>query len=285
MFMGNHGRVGLLRGLLRERRPQRAGAAEEARAATVFMLLSLSAPSHAVEGEQALRPLSTDRPDITESSNTVDRGHFQVECELGRYVREGDDGEWSLAELNLKYGVFHQVDVQLVLATVVGTPTDEGHDFGFGDSALRVKINWFGNDGGKAALALMPWVGVPTGGARGSEAVEGGLMIPFNFKLPLGFSGALMVEFDAINDALDDDYHLELLTSQALGRRIAGGLGAFLEAVQIYSSEPDVGYAVLFDGGLTYLVTEYSQLDAGGGAGVTDAAPDWFAFAGASAKF
>jgi hypothetical protein len=252
------------------------------RFAGVAASLLAAAPAAA---QNELRPLSTDRPDITESPYSVDRGHFQVECDLARYTRDGDDGEWSLGQFNLKYGVFDQVDVQLVVQSVAGAPTEEGHDFGFGDTALRVKINLFGNDEGPAALALMPWIGAPTGAARGSEAVEGGLIVPFGFELPLDFSGGLMVEADAINDELDDDYHLELVTTQTVGRAVAGGLGAFLEAVQVYSTEPDTGYAVLFDGGPSYLVTERFQLDAGGGFGVTDAAPDWFTFAGASAKF
>jgi hypothetical protein len=245
----------------------------------------LLASATAAAAEEELRPLSTDRPDITESAYSVDRGHFQIESDLARYTRDGDDGEWSLGQLNLKYGVLDQVDVQLVVQTVAGAPTEEGHDFGFGDTALRVKINLFGNDSGPAALALMPWIGAPTGAARGSEAVEGGLIVPFAFELPLDFSGALMVEGDVINNDLDDDYHFELVTTQTVSREVAGGLGAFLEAVQVYSTEPDVGYAVLFDGGLSYLVTEFFQLDAGGGFGVTEAAPDWFTFTGGSAKF
>jgi hypothetical protein len=254
------------------------------RFASLAALLLVTARAGAEE-EERLRPLSADRPDITESPYSVDRGHFQVECDLARYTREGDDGEWSLGQLNLKYGVLDQVDVQLVVQSVAGAPTEEGHDFGFGDTVLRVKINLFGNDSGPAALALMPWIGAPTGAARGSEAVEGGLIVPFGFELPLDLSGGLMVAGGAINDELDDDYHLEILTTQTVSRQVAGGLGVFLEAAQVYSTEPDVGYVALFDGGPSYLVTEYFQLDAGGGFGVTDEAPDWFTFAGGSAKF
>ncbi len=247
---------------------------------------SLLVATHAgAQAEKELRPLSPDRPDITESPYTVDRGHFQIEVDLARYTREGDDGEWSLGQLNLKYGVLDQVDVQLVVQSVAGAPTEEGHDFGFGDTALRVKINLFGNDSGPTALALMPWIGAPTGAARGSEAVEGGLIVPLALELPLDFSAGLMVQGDVLNDELDDDYHFELVTTQALGHQVVGDLGAFFEAVQVYSTEPDVGYAVLFDGGANYLVTEYFQLDAGAGFGVTDAAPDWFTFGGGSAKF
>ena len=38
-----------------------------------------------------LRPLSTDRPDTTESAYTVDAGHFQFEMEMAAFTRDGGD--------------------------------------------------------------------------------------------------------------------------------------------------------------------------------------------------
>src|SRR5688572_22582399 len=41
---------------------------------------------------ELMREMSTDRPDVTESSKTVDAGHVQVELSFGDYVRDEQDG-------------------------------------------------------------------------------------------------------------------------------------------------------------------------------------------------
>ncbi len=54
----------------------------------------------------------------------------------------------------------------------------------------------------------------------------------------------------------------------------------------MYSTEPDTGYAVLFDGGPSYLVTERFQLERRRRVRRhRTRRPHWFTFAGASAKF
>src|SRR5688500_20146333 len=57
----------------------------------------------------ALRELTTDRPDTTESPFTVDRDHVQLEMNVASYTRNRLDGvrttEWDLAPFNLRYGV------------------------------------------------------------------------------------------------------------------------------------------------------------------------------------
>ncbi len=74
-----------------------------------------------------LRTLGTDRPDQTESPQTVDAGHFQVEMDLvnatfDRSPSEGGDRRTevvALAPLNLKVGLLHNTDLQLVLAPYI----------------------------------------------------------------------------------------------------------------------------------------------------------------------
>ena len=71
--------------------------------------------------------------------------------------------------MNLKVGVFNNTDFQLVLAPwqwrthrgQATTGTVEHHS-GFGDTTLRIKVNLIGNDGGFFALALIPFVTLPT---------------------------------------------------------------------------------------------------------------------------
>ena len=54
-------------------------------------LAATAAPLRAAE-QQAVRPLSTDRPDTTESTHTVDAGHFQIESDLVAFSHDRDTG-------------------------------------------------------------------------------------------------------------------------------------------------------------------------------------------------
>src|SRR6478609_5782837 len=145
-----------------------------------------------------LRPLSTDRPDTTESPHTVDAGHFQFEMEAANWTRDGDDREFSLGELNAKVGLNPCTDLQVVMPFY--THVSHGAE-GFGDVEVRVKYNLWGNDEGTTALALMPYVKVPTAnGELGNYEFEGGLIVPFGFDGPAGWSCAVMAVADLAAD-------------------------------------------------------------------------------------
>jgi len=230
-----------------------------------------------------LRPLSTDRPDVTESPNTVDAGHFQLEAELARVSDDEALRSYGFGHTNLKVGLAHFWDFQLVVESLVGVEVDDGYDWGFGDVTFRTKLNLFGNDGGPA-LALMPWTKVPTAGSRGNDKVEGGLMLPFGVELPWEFEAGLMVEGDWMANEADDDYHLELLTSATVGHTLVGPLSAFAEVFGVYSTEPDASYALAVDFGFTVDIDGWLQPDAGIALGLTEAAEDYAVFAGLSLK-
>lgn len=255
---------------------------------TLVTLALAAAPraTHAPEeptSVEMLRPLSTDRPDVTESPNTVDAGHFQLEADLGRVTRDAELTSYGFAHTNLKLGLAHFWDVQVVVESVVGLEGEGTSDWGFGDLTLRTKLNLFGNDSGPA-LALMPWSKLPTAGSRGNEKVEGGLVVPFGFDLPFSFECGLMLEGDWMANEADDDHHLELLHSAAFGRTLVGPLGAFVEGFGVYSREPEATYALSTALGFTYDIEGWLQPDAGLAVGLTEAAEDYSAFVGLSLK-
>src|SRR5207244_9519104 len=96
---------------------------------------------------QLMREMNTDRPDKTESPFTADAGHFQIEADIlsytyDRYNQAHTDTRVEtvrLAPMNLKVGLFNDVDLQLVVDTYESVRT---HDLttgmvqrnrGFGD--------------------------------------------------------------------------------------------------------------------------------------------------------
>lgn len=247
-----------------------------------------------------MREMSTDRPDKTESPYTVDAGHFQLESDVTVFEYDHDrsggahihNETWTVPSLNLKAGLCNFSDLQVVLfpynnarAHDIGTGAVERHS-GFGDVLTRLKVNLWGNDGGACAGAIMPYVKWPTSQDNlGNHAIEGGVIIPVSFELPAGFSSAVMTQFDWVQDADSKDYHPEFVNSVTLAHDIVGDLGGFIEFYSLVSAESGTDWVGTFDFGLTYMITEDMQVDAGAYVGVTKTAPDIAPFIGFSYRY
>lgn len=246
-----------------------------------------------------LRPLSTDRPDKTESPLTVDAGHFQVEMDLFRYEHdrtraEGTEftrEEWGVGPVLVKLGVWHHLDVHLgvepyqVVREVerANGESRETRRQGFGHVALRSKLNLWGNDGGRSALALLPSIQLPTTqDGLGSDGVEAGLGVPFGLKLTdrleLGAqTGALWV-----GDADGSGHHFALVNSLTLGAALSRRFSGYVEFWAWLDPDEADAWQGTFDFGLNFLVNDHLKLDAGLNVGVTETAPDWNPFLGLS---
>ena len=230
-----------------------------------------------------LRPLSTDRPDTTESPHTVDAGHFQFEMEIANRTSNGSEREFSLGELNAKIGLDSSTDLQVVLPTY--TRVRNGGE-GFGDVEIRLKHNLWGNDDGSTALALMPFIKLPTAnGDLGNGEFEGGLIVPFGFEGPAGWACAVMAELDLAADEDGGGHHLAVLTSATASHDLTENTGVFLEVVSILSAESGADWEAYFNAGITWGLTPTWQLDGGVRVGLTHASTDFMPFLGASTKF
>lgn len=247
-----------------------------------------------------LRDFSTDRPDKTESAYTVDAGHFQIEMDLLSYsydehnlARQNLKTEsFSVASLNLKVGLLNDLDAQLILPTfnhvrtldrTVGTVQENS---GFGDVTVRSKWNVWGNDEGKTAFAVMPYVKFPTSqDDLGNGAFEGGLILPLAVALPHNWDMGLMTELDLNQDGSGSDYHPEFVNSITFSHGIVGKLDGYAEFFSSVSAESNTDWVGTVDFGLVYAVTEQIRLDGGINVGVTRAADDLNPFLGMSLRF
>lgn len=270
----------------------------------LVLLLAVSAPGQEEDKSgytlwhptprHLMRELSTDRPDQTESAYSVDAGHFQVEADLVNHAREKDGGVttriWAAPVLNLKLGLLNNVDVQCLFDPYVrfhqesaaGQTTIEG----FGDLQTRVKVNLWGNDGGRTALAVMPFVKwpVPESPLRNGKT-EGGVIVPFAMELPAGWGLGLMTELDVVRDSANQDYELESFNTATLSHDIWGRLGGYIEFAATVNTEAGTEWIGQVDCGFTFAVNDDLQLDAGCNFGVTDSAPDYQPFVGVSWRY
>lgn len=243
--------------------------------------------------DSLMRELSADRPDVTESPYTVDAGHAQMEMDFVRYARDRDGGDlaesWSAPALNLKLGLDRATDLQFLLecwrhdrAASAGPAAARLDDRGFGDFGVRLKRNLWGNDAGRTAFAVMPFVVFPRDGDdRGFEA---GVVLPFAYDLGAGWGLGLMGEVDFIEDADGDGRHAEWLATATTGHAIAGPLAAFIEFAVSVRPAAEGRTVSTADAGLTFAVSPDLQLDAGVYLGASDAADDRTFFLGLTAR-
>jgi len=242
-----------------------------------------------------MREMSTDRPDQTESPFTVDAGHLQVEMDLGyaEFTRshsggaDQDSTTWGVIPVNLKLGLLDNVDVQFLVnpylhSRVEGLPGGAVAAAGFGDVLTRVKVNFWGNNGGRTAFAIMPFVKwpLPQSGLR-NGTFEGGVIFPFAVDLGGGWSLGAMTEYDFVS-ADSGRRVAQFVNSVAVGRSVTSKLGVYAEFYARSRRERDFRWQGQADTGWTYALGPNLQLDAGCNFGVTASAPDFRPFIGLS---
>ncbi|MBC7785628.1 MAG: transporter [Burkholderiales bacterium] len=239
--------------------------------------------------------MSTDRPDTTESPYSVDAGHVQVELSFVDYASNDDDGERTntlgVLPTNIKVGLLNNVDVQFVFTPYerIETETDDSSQSQSGlsdDTQIRLKLNLLGNDGGETALAIMPFIKLPTGSDQlSNDHVEGGIMLPLAISLPNDFSLGLMAKLDYVYNDAADDYGFNLVHTATIGHPIAGDLSGYVEYIGIAPHETSASYQAIASGGLTYAINDHWILDCGGTVGISDSADDFTVIAGTSFRF
>ena len=85
--------------------------------------------------------------------------------------------------------------------TLNGSGRTLSHDVGTGAVTLQARYNLFGDDGGTYALALAPFVAIPSGDRHfGNQRIDGGIIAPLNINLPSDFQLVLETEVQAMRN-------------------------------------------------------------------------------------
>lgn len=246
-----------------------------------------------------LRELSTDRPDQTESPYTVDAGHWQIEMDVATVLLDRDRSAsqdnrtkiWSVAPVNLKAGLTSRVDLQFMFEPYVDSRIEDRRTgervgaTGFGDVTTRLKINFWGNDGGKTALGIMPFIKWPlSASSLRNGKTEGGVILPFAMELPAGWTLGAMTELDFVRND-EGGYEREYVNSVTFSRDLTSCVGVYAEFVAVTGSAPGFKWQGQFDFGFTCAIEAGAQIDFGCNFGVTRSAPDYQPFVGYSRRF
>jgi hypothetical protein len=226
----------------------------------------------------------------------VDAGHFQLEMDFANYTYDKSDGTttkaWNVAPVNTKVGLLNNVDLQFVFDNYLHVRTDDRlagtvtTQSGVGDFMTRLKINLWGDDGGRTAFALLPFVKIPTSSDNlGNNAVECGVIFPLAVKLPGDFELGLETAVSCLRDESGVNYHEDFINSITLDHAIIGKLSGYLEFFSDIGTEHHAGWVGTIDAGLEFLVAKNVQLDCGCNFGIPRAADDYNPFAGITVRF
>ncbi|MGP8167049.1 MAG: transporter [Steroidobacteraceae bacterium] len=241
-----------------------------------------------------MRSFNTDRPPKANSPYTVDAGHFQYETDIAVFGYGNTDGvqthDWIVVDPTLKLGLTNTIDAELqitpyeaVATTSAGVTSSVS---GIGDTVARLKINVLGDDRGAVAVALLPYVELPTArSGLGSGGVEGGLILPISISAPGGFTVIVMPEGDYLKDAAGGGYHVAfdflINVSHALDQRWT--LYGEIFTTQSFQTQYQSIYTL--DAALTCALTPSMQLDFGGNFSLNGVAPRTQLYAGLSQRF
>lgn len=245
---------------------------------------------------RAAREMTTDRPDATESPFTVETGRVQIEVSAVSYTRDRHNPErddtrvtsWNVMPVNVRIGLRPDLELQIISDNYLDVEVSQAsagfreRRRGLGDVTLRVKRNFWGNDGGPSALGLMPFVKIPTNQrGLGNDSIEGGVILPYARDLAPGWSLGAMTEIDGVRNAADNGYTGVWVNTVTIGHEWTERLGSFVEL----ATEVGEGRPVLsFNAGCTYALQPNLQLDFGANFGLNRAASDLTVFTGFSIR-
>jgi hypothetical protein len=220
-----------------------------------------------------LRSFNTDRPPKANSPYTVDAGHFQYETDIAVFGYGNTDGvktqDWTVLDPTLKLGLTNTIDAELQITPYQSAVTKSAATTtsvsGIGDTVGRLKINVLGDDHGAVAVAILPYVKLPTArSGLGNGRVEGGLILPVSFSAPRGFTVIVMPEGDYLKDTGDSGYHgafdLLINVSHPLDKRWT----LYTEVFASHSLQAREKPIYTLDAALTCALTPNLQLDFGG---------------------
>ena len=245
----------------------------------------------------------TDRPDKTESVETVGKGKFQIETGM-EYTSftYGDifgyiDDTTSVTFTNLKsrtltlpttlirYGISKNVELRLSFNFDKQSYNDDRlivNELSLNAPRIGTKIHLYDGKEYMPAISFIGSVTIPGIGAKDKKTdyLNPELLLAFsndlNENLSLGYN--LGIEHDYDNKATN------LFYSASLGIGLTPKLGAFAE---LYGNFPNDDYSSHqnIDGGFTYLIQNNIQVDVYGGIGLSSVSNNFMLGTGIAYKF
>ncbi len=234
--------------------------------------------------------VTPDRPGVTDNTQTVPFGAFQIEAGMlfARTSVAASPAERRLSvEAAFRTGLTDHLELRLLgepLVRLRGAEADTNRADLTGD--LRYRFLDAAGEPWWPSLGIEPFVKLPTANAPiGSERTDFGFLALASFELPWQLSLDLNAGLAAVGQTRPNGYLLQALAAASLERAFTERLSMFAEAFFASRGERDGRDALALNAGLVYLVNRRFALDMAAGTGLTGRSPDYFLRAGGSVRF
>ena len=228
-------------------------------------------------------PLTSDRPDFTESTATMKRGEVQLEggdtFEHAASVKTN-----TIGELLLRVGLSSRAELRIEPGSYTKVTSPNGDASGWVDAALGTKVRLYEppneNPSIVPAVSFIVLTSVPTGSADFRQTKlqpEAKLAAEWT----LGDRIGVATNFNVSRPRDDENGRYTVFEgSVSFGFDLTSRLGAYTEVFGFAPQLSKVGHSRYGNTGLTFSLTPDYQLDLRGGMGFNGAHPDYFVGAG-----
>jgi opacity protein-like surface antigen len=243
-----------------------------------------------------MRGIKADQFDNVLDAHTVDAGHIEIETSLIDYYAYST--HYNYTGLSYRYaeeeyywaprfrlGLLNNVDFEVNPTYSIRSKNETGaftapyvpyafnstiHSSGFGDIGLGPEINLWGNDGGATALAIHPYLSVPTSNGE----LLGGMDIPFGLRLCRGLYLDFDTEFYVTDNSLRTHYG-GFQNNVSLYKKVCSKTAVYWYLDSTVTSDPARSWYGYTGFGATYKLTVDMEVFGGIGFGLDSAAYDY----------
>ncbi len=238
-----------------------------------LILIALVSSSVAVAQTEEIGALVTDRPDATESANTVRKGFLQIET--GGFYTESEDNDLKTKEITynttlLRYGLLDNFELRLGLdyrnTEFESNGERQGDDLnGTSPLLLGAKIGIAQEKGWMPKIALLGHLTLPF--TAGSDYIPENTGIDFRFAFDHTLSDRSGIAYNVGAKLSPENPELAYIYTISYGYDLFDKVGFYAE---LYGDFPEDSKANhLWDAGLTYLANDDFQFDITVGTGIT----------------
>ncbi len=225
------------------------------------------------KNKNILEPLITDRPDATESPNTMAKGFLQIET--GAFYETFEDNNikneaYTYNTTLVRFGLLESLELRLGWDFIEGKTTINGNTLdnlssGFNPLLLGIKTRIAKENGCLPEIGLLGHLYLPFTASTDYKPETTSVDFRFAFSHTLSDQSSLSYNLGAAwgNDSPEASYVYTI----AYGHSITDRLGAYAE---LYGDLPEDSKGNhLWDAGFTYLISNNFQLDATLGMSIT----------------
>lgn len=240
------------------------------------------------EQTSAREPIITDRPDFTESTETVPTGMTQIEAGA-TFTRVGDERSSSFGEVLVRHALGRKTELRLEVPSFSRTRGAEGRQSGFEDGSIGFKYMLSQGSGGfglkKPRISLIGDTSLPIGSRDFRERkLQPGAKLLLGWDLSERLALSSNLNYAYLSE--DGERFGEFSGSLSLGISLTERVGSYIEVFGFFPGG-DRENTRFVNGGFTYLVNPNFQLDTrlGFGLGNDVGGSDTFFGVGVSRRF